>query len=104
MTFTIPIYDLHKVIETDSEGNQIWVPIKDNADDKPWKKFSFTINLQRTDIDYTCESVIWQNTEDPPVKCLKVYLSDGAMVLCALSETTFWERYKTACSQITGVQ
>nr|WP_298656326.1 hypothetical protein [uncultured Flavobacterium sp.] len=95
MLFTVQIWDRHKRTDFDELGNIIFIPIQDNNDDEPWKKFKAVIDLEEVKIDYFKEDVIFQNDE-MPVQCVQLYLNDGSMLIARQSLETVVKNYEAA--------
>lgn len=88
--FRFQIWDLHKTSAVSEDGELYWKILDDPKDDNPWKKFKFVLYSSIT-IDYFHETIIFQR--DLPIRCTKVFLSDGSVVFAVWQADTFDEKY-----------
>lgn len=91
--FEFPIWDRHKNITFDEEGSSFIVPINDNTDAEPFKKFTAKIDTDHVKIEHIVEFMLFQTEDELPIKSSLLYLSDGSQYICRFSHETVEKNY-----------
>lgn len=94
MILTVPIWDMHKEAKLSEDGGLLFIPVVDNGDDKPWKKFNASFDTDQLGIDIFKEDVIFQ--KDVPVPVVRLFLSDGSELICRNTLDTIINKYQDA--------
>jgi hypothetical protein len=91
--FEFPIWDRHKFLKFDEEGNQFIVPVYDNNDPEPFKKLSARIDTEQIKIEHIVEFMLFQTEDEAPIRSSFIYCSDGSQYICRYLPETIEKNY-----------
>jgi hypothetical protein len=91
--FEFPIWDRHKLVKFDDEGNQFITPFIDAGDLEPFKKLSARIDTNSIKIEHIVEFMLFQQEDEVPIRSSFLYCSDGSQYICRNLPETIEKNY-----------